>query len=90
MITTNLDFAEWSSVFGDAKLAKVILGKVDADEYDSHDYPIFRRWWMETNISHRGTPMPDSATQRAPRDGAVPFHSFRPHKAASHPPWPSH
>ena len=28
---------------------------------------------METNTSHRGTLMPYCATQRAPRDGEVPF-----------------
>ena len=38
----------------------------------SHDFPS-RRWLMETNTSHRGTSMPYSATQRAPRDGEVPF-----------------
>ena len=51
---------------------KHVLGKIDTNEDNAHDFPP-HRWLMETNTSHRGTWMPYCATQRAPRDGEVPF-----------------
>lgn len=53
---------------------KDILGEINADGDNGHDFPFHKTSeLMRDRTYHRGTWMPHHATARITRDGAVPF-----------------